>query len=109
VIRALRDRADSLREAELERLLGRSGLSDADRDAVAEFSQRLLNKLLHLPTVRLREGAANGRGAALVDALRYLHGLDESARREGDESAASQEEGKGAAAGDAALDPEGEP
>lgn len=77
VIRALRERADDLREAELERLLTRLPLADADRDAVAEFSQRFLNKLLHLPTVRLREGAANGRGAELVDALRYLYGLEE--------------------------------
>jgi glutamyl-tRNA reductase len=78
VIRALRDQGDRARAAELERLLARLDLSSEERAAVAEFSLRLLNKLLHLPTVRLREGAANGRAAELVKALRYLHGLDES-------------------------------
>jgi glutamyl-tRNA reductase len=77
VIRALRERADDVRETELARLLARPGLSGADREAIADFSQRLLNKLLHLPTVRLREGAADGRAAELVDALKYLYGLDE--------------------------------
>jgi glutamyl-tRNA reductase len=77
VIRALRERADDVRATELARLLSRPGLSSEDRDAIADFSQRLLNKLLHLPTVRLREGAATGRAAELVDALRYLYGLDD--------------------------------
>jgi glutamyl-tRNA reductase len=77
VIRALRERADDVREAELARLLARPGLSQQDRDAIADFSQRLLNKLLHGPTVRLREGAANGRAAELVDAIRYLYELDD--------------------------------
>jgi glutamyl-tRNA reductase len=77
VIRALRERADDVRAAELARLLSRPGLTIQDREAIADFSQRLLNKLLHLPTVRLREGAATGRAAELVDALRYLYGLDD--------------------------------
>jgi glutamyl-tRNA reductase len=77
VIRALREQADVVREAELARLLSRPGLTDADREAIADFSQRLLNKLLHGPTVRLREGAANGRAAELVDLVRFLYGLDE--------------------------------
>jgi glutamyl-tRNA reductase len=81
-IRALRERAESLREAELARVLSRPGLSDTEREAITEFSQRLLNKLLHLPTVRLREGAANGDAAVLVDALRYLHGLDDTTERD---------------------------
>jgi glutamyl-tRNA reductase len=77
VIRALRAQADVVREAELARLLSRPGLSDADREAIAHFAQRLLNKLLHGPTVRLREGAANGRAAELVDLVRFLYGLDD--------------------------------
>jgi len=77
VIRGLREQADRIREVELERLVARLGFQGSDRDAVAEFSQRLLNKLLHLPTVRLREGAANGRAAELVEAIRYLYGLEE--------------------------------
>jgi glutamyl-tRNA reductase len=78
VIRALREHGDRARAAELERLLARLDLDPTEKEAVADFSQRLLNKLLHLPTVRLREGAANGRAADLVKALRYLYGLDDS-------------------------------
>jgi glutamyl-tRNA reductase len=82
VIRAMREQADEVREAELSRLLSRPSLSDADREAIQDFSHRFLNKLLHLPTVRLREGAADGRAAELVDALRYLYGLEESNGRD---------------------------
>jgi len=38
----------------------------------------LMNKFLHGPTVRLRAAAANGRGLGIVDAVRYLFGLDEA-------------------------------
>ena len=78
VIRSLRERADRVRAAELERLLSRLGLEGHERAAVTEFSQRLLNKLLHVPTVRLRQGAAGGRGAEMVDLVRYLYALDET-------------------------------
>jgi glutamyl-tRNA reductase len=84
VIRALRDQAEGIRRAELERLLARAGADPKERLALEEFSQRLLNKLLHHPTVRLRQGAAEGRAEALVEALRYLYGLDEQAPAEGE-------------------------
>ncbi|MBI4538689.1 MAG: glutamyl-tRNA reductase [Gemmatimonadetes bacterium] len=77
VIRSLRERAERIRREELERMLGRLGhLDPEDRAAVEDLTRRLLNKLLHAPTVQLREGAANGRGAALVDAARRLFDLD---------------------------------
>ena len=47
------------------------------RAAVEHFSQSLMNKFLHEPTVRLRSAAANGRGLGVVDAARYLFALDE--------------------------------
>lgn len=81
VIRAIRERAERVRVAELERTLARLGAGDAERRAVEDLSRRILNKLLHAPTVRLREGAAGGRAAELVDAVRYLYGLDESELR----------------------------
>jgi glutamyl-tRNA reductase len=78
VIRALREQGDRARAVELERLLSRLPLGSVEREAVVDFSQRLLNKFLHLPSVRLREGAADGRAAELIRALRYLYGLDDS-------------------------------
>ncbi len=42
-----------------------------------EFSRRLQNKLLHGPTVRLRKGLADGAGPELVEAVRFLYGIED--------------------------------
>ncbi|MEE8146017.1 MAG: hypothetical protein V3T24_00310, partial [Longimicrobiales bacterium] len=79
LIRSLRGRWDGMRDQELQWLWQRLGhLSPDDREMVERFSERLLGKLLHDPTVRLREGVANGRVADFVDAVRYLYDLDPS-------------------------------
>ncbi len=79
VIRRMRKEARRHRDHELDRLLqGMSHLTEEDRERVREFSRRLVNKLLHQPTVRLRKGMARGGGAELVDAVRFLYGLEES-------------------------------
>jgi glutamyl-tRNA reductase len=76
-IRDLRDHAESVRRAELEKALRRlEHLPAEDREAVEQMTRSLLNKLLHSPTVRLREAAGNGRGTGVLDAVRYLFGLD---------------------------------
>lgn len=77
VIRRMRSRAEGHRQAELDRLFrGWEELEDEERERVEEFSRRLLNKLLHDPTVQLRKGMARGVGADLVDAVRFLYGLE---------------------------------
>jgi glutamyl-tRNA reductase len=82
VIRRMRDRAEEHRVLELERLMrGMEHLGADDRARLEEFSRRLLNKLLHEPTVRLRKGMARGGGGEeLVDAVRFLYGLEGEAR-----------------------------
>ncbi|TVR66689.1 MAG: glutamyl-tRNA reductase [Gemmatimonadales bacterium] len=78
VIRTMRDRADEFRTSELERLLrGMDHLSDRDRARLEEFSHRLMNKLLHDPTVRLRKGIRSGGGSRLVEAARFLYGMED--------------------------------
>jgi glutamyl-tRNA reductase len=75
VIRSMREQAEAVREQELERLLrGMEHLSPEDRARVEAFSRRLLNKVLHEPTTRLRQGVADGGGAELVEAARFLYG-----------------------------------
>ena len=37
----------------------------------------LQNKLLHDPTVRLRKGMAGGAGPKLVEAVRFLYGIED--------------------------------
>ncbi|HEX2191333.1 MAG TPA: glutamyl-tRNA reductase [Longimicrobiaceae bacterium] len=79
-IRDLRERGEAVRQAELERALRRlAHLAPEDREAVDALSRALLNKLLHAPTVRLREAAGNGRGTAVLDTARYLFELDREA------------------------------
>lgn len=89
MIRALRDRAEVHRAAEVERLLrkmeNRSGtISDDERGVLEEFSRRLLNKILHTPTTRLKDGVADGRGSGFLDAARFLYDLSiDEPEREG--------------------------
>jgi glutamyl-tRNA reductase len=52
-------------------------LTPADREAIELLSKALMNKFLHEPSVRLRAAAANGRGLGIVDAARYLFGVEE--------------------------------
>ena len=78
VIQTMRKRAEASREAELERLFrGLNHLTQEDRARVEEFSRRLQNKLLHDPTVRLRKGMAEGAGPKLVEAVRFLYGIED--------------------------------
>jgi glutamyl-tRNA reductase len=42
------------------------------------MTAQIVNKLLHDPTVRLKEAAANADGAAYADAVRHLFGLDDA-------------------------------
>ncbi|MGB2954316.1 MAG: glutamyl-tRNA reductase [Gaiellaceae bacterium] len=77
-IASLRARAEEIRAAELARASGRLGrLSDDERRAVDALTAQIVNKLLHGPTVRLKEAAAGADGAAYADAVRHLFELDD--------------------------------
>jgi glutamyl-tRNA reductase len=79
-IRDLRERTERVRIAELEKTLKRlSHLPAEDQQAIDALTRSLLNKLLHTPTVRLREAAGNGRGTSVLDIARYLFELDREA------------------------------
>lgn len=76
LIRELRERAESVRQAEVERAMRKlAHLDAADRDAVEVLTKQILNKVLHDPTVRLREAAANGHSVQVVEAVKYLFRL----------------------------------
>jgi glutamyl-tRNA reductase len=78
LITALRGRADALRRGELERHRARlDALDPAARDAVEAVTQGLVNKLLHEPTVRLKDASGTARGELLADALAELFDLSE--------------------------------
>ena len=76
-IRGMRERGERIRAREVERILQRlPHLGAEDQAALEAFSRRLLNQLLHDPTVRLREAAKEGRAEEMVDAVRLLSGHD---------------------------------
>ena len=94
VIRSLRAHWDDVRQSELERLWQKlSHLSADDRDVVEAFSKQFLNKILHEPTKRLKQGVGNGQGVEFVEAVRYLHDLEtvEADRAEGSRPADDEE------------------
>jgi glutamyl-tRNA reductase len=75
-IRQLRAFAEQIRRDELERMDGRwDSLSPADRERLDQLTQSMLNKLLHRPTVRLKELAESG-DAAHAETVAELFGLD---------------------------------
>ncbi len=74
---ALRAMATELVESELARLDRKlPGLDDTQRHEVARTIRRVVDKVLHTPTVRVKELAADPGGPTYADALRELFALD---------------------------------
>jgi glutamyl-tRNA reductase len=72
-IASLRARAEEIRAAELDR----AKLSGAERRAAESVTAAVLNKLLHLPTIRMKQAAAAADGVIYADAVRHLFGLED--------------------------------
>ncbi|MDG4768157.1 glutamyl-tRNA reductase [Solwaraspora sp. WMMD406] len=76
-VAALRGRADDVVGAELRRLAQRNpDLTDAQRAEVAHTVHRVVRRLLHSPTVRVRQLAAEPGGDQYTELLRRLFDLD---------------------------------
>jgi glutamyl-tRNA reductase len=74
----LRQHVDGIREAELEWAMQKlDHLSDRERSVVLAFSQRLVNKILHHPTVRLKEYASGSEVYRYTDVVRDLFGIND--------------------------------
>jgi glutamyl-tRNA reductase len=79
-VTALRQRAADVVEAELLRLDNRlPGLGSAQREEVARTVRRVVDKLLHAPTVRIKQLASAPGGDSYAEALRELFELDQTA------------------------------
>jgi glutamyl-tRNA reductase len=79
-VTALRQRAADVVEAELLRLDNRlPGLQSAEREEVARTVRRVVDKLLHAPTVRIKQLASAPGGDSYAEALRELFELDQTA------------------------------
>jgi glutamyl-tRNA reductase len=78
LIRSLRDKADSIRRAELERVYQRlPGLSERERQVVARATELMVNKILNDPMVSIRGWAERPEGSLYLSALKELFRLDE--------------------------------
>ena len=76
-IRSLRALAEQIRTAELDRARSRwEGMTDHDLERLDRLTRGMLQKLLHRPTVRLKELAAEDGVGQYADAVRDLFGLD---------------------------------
>ena len=77
-IRHLRDWAEQVRTAELERTLARIGreVSDEERNALEQMTKSIVNKLMHPPVARLRAETDREEGIAMLEAARALFGID---------------------------------
>ena len=76
LIAALRERVEELRVAEVDRHAARLGDDAATRAAVDASTRGLINKLLHEPTVRLKDAVGTARGELYADALAELFALE---------------------------------
>jgi glutamyl-tRNA reductase len=79
VLRQLRSRGEQIARAEVERSLAAWGaaLSAEQRTGLEAMALAIVNKLLHLPTAKLRQLAAEEGGNRLVGAAAELFGLEE--------------------------------
>jgi glutamyl-tRNA reductase len=76
VVSALRSRLEDVRVAELERRRASFGdISDADWSRIDAVTRSVLAKLVHEPTLLLKQSAGTPRGERLVEALRILFDL----------------------------------
>ena len=80
-ISSLRAHAEEIRAAELAKAEPRLGrLTEGERRTVESVTAQIVNKLLHLPTVRMKQAAAAADGVLYADAVRHLFGLGEDDR-----------------------------
>ncbi|MBI4587429.1 MAG: glutamyl-tRNA reductase [Candidatus Rokubacteria bacterium] len=73
---SLRERLEAIRRGEVEKAL--AGLPNADpqtRRALEAMSQSIVNKILHTPTVKLRESSRSGHGRGWTEMVQELFGL----------------------------------
>jgi glutamyl-tRNA reductase len=79
-IKSLRDYFENIRAEEIEKNLNR--FSSEDRDKIEIITKKILNKILHQPTVELKKTAESGispeESASRIGIIRSLFGIDSS-------------------------------
>jgi glutamyl-tRNA reductase len=79
LIAGMRQKAETIRQRELEKTLRRlPGLGEAERARLEAMTQAMIQKILHEPTLRLRDEAGGPQAAEYALLVRALFGLDDS-------------------------------
>ncbi len=77
LVAQLRKYVEDIRQAEVERFdAGLAALTPEQRELVESISHGIINKMLHAPSVRLREAAGTPQGERLSAAVRDLFSLE---------------------------------
>jgi len=78
MIIALKDRAEEIRMAELEKISGKMGtLTTVQREALEGLTSAIVNKLLHTPLTVLKQEVHSTNGNMMLEATRRLFDLEE--------------------------------
>lgn len=78
-IRAYRDRLEELRQAEFERAMQQIRLGANPEEVLQRMSRALINKVMHVPTIQLKQAAEQGR-LDQVEWAQMLLGLSDPAK-----------------------------
>lgn len=77
MIIALRNRAETIRQAELEKAAGKMGdLNPAQKEVLERLTASIVNKLLHKPLTVLKEEVNSTNGNMMLEATRKLFDLE---------------------------------
>jgi glutamyl-tRNA reductase len=76
-IRAFREHLETLRTDEISRILRNyEGFAPEQRELIEQFIKALIQKIGHVPTVRLKNADAPGKAAQFSTALKHLFDLE---------------------------------
>ena len=74
----IRNNAETIRNEELEKALKKiDGLSEQDKGTLRLMSSSMVNKILHKPTIKLKEKTQSEDGHIYLKAIRHLFHLDD--------------------------------
>lgn len=75
-IKELRQTIEDIRREEFEKAAAKLDLGEAELSNVEALTKLIVNKILHEPTVRLKDAGHLKDGPGYVDAIRHLFGLE---------------------------------
>ena len=74
----IRNKAEAIRKEEIEKTLKKlSNLSEDDKQALRQMSSSMINKILHKPTIKLKQKTQSEDGHVYLKAIRHLFHLDD--------------------------------